>query len=347
MVWFVARISIQHRDATYFIDINLMNFLSEYGIEGKRTGEEFIACCPFHDEKKPSFSMKLEGSKAGLWHCFSDDCNKRGNLVSLIMEMEGCSFDAAIASLVAIDSPAEITEDYLQNAIDKLKRFGISDQKEIEFPLPPGCINGTVKDYFTWPVEENGRGYTEDEFNQLETSNIRYCVDGYYRNQIILPIYDDTGRQISFVARNLNKDGQKFRYPKGWLKQLYVEELKTESVEPPLICEGKFDGIHIQGIWKRTALIIFGSSPSTTQVRRIARRYKRVILALDGDKAGRAGVFKGLDRLLLYGTEVDVLDIPETCDPPQLNKTQFEGLNLLTPKEFREKWTDITRLKRH
>ena len=97
----MARIKI----GSQYVDVDLLQLLDEYGIKGKRVGNEFIASCPFHSDSSPSWSMKLEGERSGLYQCFASNCESKGNLVSLIMKMEGWQDRTALTQRKSNKSP--------------------------------------------------------------------------------------------------------------------------------------------------------------------------------------------------------------------------------------------------
>jgi len=332
-----------------FIQIDLLQLLSDYGVKGKVIGNEYVAFCPFHEDRSPSFSMKLEGDRAGLWHCMSSSCELKGNLVSLIMMCEGCGYKEAIASLTAIESEITVDQKDLGALIKRLLSIGVDiRQSSLRYNIPPDCTKSYVKTFFTNPKEKGGRGYTEDEFSHLNVDDVVYCESGFFRNKIIIPIYNELDEQISFVARTLDpKVMEKYRYPKGWMKNLFVYRLDTNSIEPPIVCEGVFDGKHIQGIWERTALVVFGSSLTTTQVAWISKRYKRVTFSLDGDKAGRKGAYNGIKNMQQFGTEVDIMELPDNCDPPCLSKEEMTNITLMAAGEYGKQWEANHLLKKY
>jgi DNA primase len=332
----MARIKVKDQ----YVDVDLLQLLSDYGITGRQIGNEFVAACPFHDDRSPSWSIKLDGERAGLWQCFASNCESRGNIVSLIMKMENCGYREAIASLTAVDVEIKVKEEDLEVTIKKLLAIGLDIRQDaLRYPVPSDCSRYYVKEFFTNPKAEGGRGYTEDDFGQLHVDDVLYCESGFFRNKIIIPVYNESGEQISFVARTLDKDiPEKYRYPRGWMKNLFVYRLEGNPALPPIVCEGIFDGLHVQGIWGRTALVVFGSSLTTKQVAWIARRYDHITFGLDGDDAGRKGTYKGIKNMQQFGLECDVLELPDGFDPPMVSRTDMTGLTLMAAKDYGEKW---------
>ena len=227
------------------------------------------------------------------------------------------------------------------DSIKKLLSIGISiDFKSLRYPIPQDCTKSYVKDFFTNSKENGGRSYSIEEYQKLKTDDIVYCESGFFRNKIIIPIYNEIGEQISFVARTLdNSVLEKYRYPLGFKKNLFVYRIEADSKEPPVICEGIFDGLQIQGIWGRTALVIFGSSMTSQQIGWVAKNYDKVDFALDGDISGRKGVAKALNKINQFGIENRVFDLPENSDPPNISKNNCESL-IIGSKDFLKKYED-------
>jgi DNA primase len=331
-----------------YVDVDLLQLLNDYGIKGHQIGNEFVAACPFHDDRSPSWSIKLSGERAGLWQCFASNCESKGNVVSLIMRMEGCEYREAIASLTAVETEIKVKDQDLDSIVKKLLSFGIDIRQEnLRYPSPPDCTRYYVKEFFTNPKDQGGRGYSEADFNELLVDDVRYCESGFFRNKIIIPVYNESGEQISFVARTLDRDIlEKYRYPRGWMKNLFIYRLEGNPALPPIICEGIFDGLHVQGIWKRTALVTFGSSLTTKQVAWIAKRYDQVTFGLDGDDAGRKGTYKGIKNMQQFGTECDVMELPDGFDPPMISRMDMSNIKLMAAKDYGEKWERGHTLKR-
>ncbi|MFA5037017.1 MAG: CHC2 zinc finger domain-containing protein [Candidatus Izemoplasmatales bacterium] len=340
----MARIKVKEQ----YVDVDLLQLLSDYGIKGRQIGNEFVAACPFHDDRSPSWSIKLDGDRAGLWQCFASNCESKGNIISLIMKMENCGYKEAIASLTAVDTEIKVKAEDLEVTIKKLQAIGLDIRQEsLRYPVPQDCSRYYVKEFFTNPRSEGGRGYSESDFSQLKVDHILYCESGFFRNKIIIPVYNEFDEQVSFVARTLDKDIlEKYRYPRGWMKNLFVCRLEGDPALPPIVCEGMFDGLHIQGIWGRTALVVFGSSLTTKQVAWIAKRYDHVTMGLDGDEAGRKGAYKSIKNMQQFGTDVDVLWLPDGFDPPMVSRMELEGIKMMAAKEYGKKWEQGHTLKR-
>lgn len=333
-----------------FVDIDILALLEDYGIKGKQIGIEYLAPCPFHDDSSPSWSMRISGEKAGAWQCFSSTCEAKGHIVQLIMRMENCGYREAIASLVTETSVAVKPKDQeqIKKIIEKLLNSGIDIRpKSLKYSIPDNCSKTFVKEFFTNNIESGGRGYNISDFTQLKTGDIKYCEGGFFRNKIIIPIYNEGGEQISFVARNLDpRISEKYRYPRGWTKTLFIYKIEADEKLPPILCEGIFDGLHVAGIWKRTALITFGSAISVYQCSWVAKRYDKVVFAYDADTSGKAGTYHGIKRLQQYGVDSQVLMIPEGFDPPMVSKDIFQNLTSQKAEEYKNKWERIALLKK-
>lgn len=335
----MAHVKIHLKGSTHFVELDLLGILREYGIDGDITGSEYIACCPFHSDSSPSWSMRIEGDRAGCWQCFAGNCKQTGDVLTLIQLMEGCSRDAAYQSLIVADNMAKAVDDAeIEQTTRRLRN--ILDNIATEpptYPVPTGCTRSFVHEFFTWPIQKGGRGYTEEEYCSLHTEEVLYCESGFFRNRIVVPIHRSDGQQVSFVARSVDPNNRpKYLYPKGWLKELCVGVFPVEGCRVPVMCEGVFDALHIQGVWKRTALVVFGSSPSLAQIHEVVKEFDAVALGFDGDDAGRDGALKASTKLQAFGADVDVLCLPEGTDPPMI-KT-LEELACVKAQVFQRQW---------
>jgi DNA primase len=332
-----------------FVQIDLLQLMSDYGIKGKQIGNEFVAFCPFHEDRSPSWSIKLDGERAGLWHCMSSTCELKGNIITLITMMENCGYKEAIASLVASEAETKVEEKDLDSIVRRLLSMGLDiSQKDLRYPLPLDCTKAYVKTFLTNSKPEGGRSYSEYDAEQLIDS-VWYCESGFFRNKIIIPIYNEDGEQISFVARTLDsKILEKYRYPRGWKKNLFVYRMESNPSDhyAPIICEGIFDGLHIQKIWNRTALVVFGSSLTTAQVSWIAKRYGEVTLCLDSDTAGRNGAYKAIRNMQQFGVNANVMELPDGSDPPCISRQEMTNIELMEADEWGNKWEQGHMLKR-
>ena len=327
----------------------------------RKSGRNFMACCPFHDEKSPSFSVQPEKQ---FYYCFG--CGAGGNALGFLMDYERLDFRAAIdvlASKCGMQVPQESVQDSQQTqrkqdlysvlehadryyrqqlrehsaaneAISYLKERGLSGKIAARFGVgfaPAGWDNllkngGKDKDAQALLLEA-GMLVSKDE---SEPSARLY---DRFRHRIMFPIRDSRGRTIAFGGRVLGDDKPKYLnspetpvFHKG--RELYgLYEARQANKHLPLlmIVEGYMDVIALaqQGI--ECAVATLGTSTSTTHLQRLFRHSQELVFCFDGDKAGLSAAERALGSTLPAmedGRQVKFLFLPDGEDPDTLVRSE-------------------------
>lgn len=322
----------------------------------KKRGQNLIACCPFHDEKTPSFSVS---PTKGIYKCFG--CGKGGDAISFIMEIEGVAYPEAIRRL-AQKYGIEIVEDGLADSED------LARQNERESLL---IILNYAKEYFKkllWEHEDGmtigmtyfkERGFDHQTIKKFDLGFSIEKWDGFYqealrngynpdimekagliirkenkvydrfRGRTIFPIHDVTGRVIAFGARTLKHDQQpKYLnspetevYHKS--KVLYGIHLAKQAIRQHDNCylvEGYTDviSLHLAGVENVAASS--GTSLTEDQIRLIGRYTKNITVLYDGDAAGIKASLRGIDMILEGGMNVKAVVFPDGEDPDSYSR---------------------------
>ncbi|MBU0500101.1 MAG: DNA primase [Gammaproteobacteria bacterium] len=317
----------------------------------KRTGKDYQACCPFHDEKTPSFTVSRDKQ---FYHCFG--CGAHGSAIGFFMEYERLSFPEAVeelARLQGIEVPRELSDqspakdlrplfdvltqadDFFRlqlrqhptagKAVDYLKRRGLSGEIAVEYGIgyaPPGWDN---------LLRELGPRFGSPLLTQAGLITEAEAGKGYdrFRDRIIFPIRDSRGRVVGFGGRVLGDDKPKYLnspetpvFHKG--RQLYGLYEMTKALRRPeqlLVVEGYMDVVALaqQGI--RYAVATLGTATTADHLERAFRLTTEVVFCFDGDRAGREAGWKAL-RLVLplmtQGRGARFLFLPEGEDPDSL-----------------------------
>ncbi|HMA77477.1 MAG TPA: DNA primase [Candidatus Krumholzibacteriaceae bacterium] len=311
----------------------------------KKSGMNFKALCPFHDEKTPSFVVSPDKQ---IYHCFG--CGKGGNVFSFLMDYEGVSFIEAVRKLAAklgidIDlylnkgksskrldpfySALNYTGKYYKrillktesgkNAVEYLKRRGIDNSLMEDFNLgfaPPGWDNlykRAAKD-----------GLSKDILLKLKlVMRSKGGYRDYFRNRIIYPIYTLTNRTVGFAGRVLDKSEPKYLntsespvYSKGKIlyglnkSKKFIRKSKTA-----LLVEGYMDLLMLWKAGFRNVCAVCGTSFTKEQARLLARYAKRVYIINDGDRAGMLAAVRSADQLLIEGLTIKIVVLPQGEDP--------------------------------
>ncbi len=337
----------------------------------KKAGHEYKACCPFHNEKTPSFTVSQVKQ---FYHCFG--CGEHGNAISFLMDYEHMDFVEAIEALAhgaGIEVPREAGVDKsshssnqaiydllertaryyqqqlrdhpeAQRAVDYLKERGLTGEVAARFEIgfaPPGWDNLT-------------RFLGNDSQQQLLKTGLvieRNDSSGIYdrfRDRIQFPIHDRRGRTIGFGGRVINKDDTpKYLnspetpvFHKGReLYGFYEARKAMRKLERILVVEGYMDVVALAQFDINYAVATLGTATTHDHLEILFRTVPEVIFCFDGDRAGRQAAWRALENtlpVLRDGREARFLFLPEGEDPDsQVRKTgkdEFEAaLNQATP----------------
>ncbi|WP_045386478.1 DNA primase [Vibrio rotiferianus] len=306
----------------------------------KKKGKNYGACCPFHNEKTPSFSVSQEKQ---FYHCFG--CGVHGNAIDFIMEFERLEFVEAIeelASYLGLDVPREqrsggggqfnsgpqasssekrslydlmgsIAQFYRNQlkqpaskvAIEYLKDRGLSGEIVQKFGI------GYVAD--EWDLVRKNFGQNKDNQDMLVTGGMlienekgnRY---DRFRGRIMFPIRDRRGRVIGFGGRVLGDGTPKYLnspetpiFHKG--KELYgLYEVLQAYREPPrvLVVEGYMDVVALAQYGVDYSVASLGTSTTGDHIQMLFRQTNTVVCCYDGDRAGKEAAWRALENALQY-----------------------------------------------
>ncbi|ENC6721441.1 DNA primase [Vibrio harveyi] len=304
----------------------------------KKKGKNYGACCPFHNEKTPSFSVSQEKQ---FYHCFG--CGVHGNAIDFIMEFERLDFVEAIeelASYLGLDVPREqrsggqfnsgpqasssekrslydimgsIAQFYRNQlkqptskvAIEYLKDRGLSGEIVQKFGI------GYVAD--EWDLVRKNFGQNKDNQDMLVTGGMLIENDkgnryDRFRGRIMFPIRDRRGRVIGFGGRVLGDGTPKYLnspetpiFHKG--KELYgLYEVLQAYREPPriLVVEGYMDVVALAQYGVDYSVASLGTSTTGDHIQMLFRQTNTVVCCYDGDRAGKEAAWRALENALQY-----------------------------------------------
>ncbi|MEW6037367.1 MAG: DNA primase [Pseudomonadota bacterium] len=314
----------------------------------KKSGSSFMARCPFHSEKTPSFSVSREKQ---FYHCFG--CGAHGNAISFLMDYEHQSFPEALetlAALAGIDLPKTTPDPganpavSLQPVYDILERAaGFYAQQLRDHPAAEQAKAYLLKRGLTGEIARRYRlGYAPPGWNSLPADwsrtpliqsglmieKDRGCYDRF-RQRIMFPIRDRRGRVIGFGGRALGDETPKYLnspetevFKKG--KELYgLHELLEADARPRriLVVEGYLDVIALAQHGINEAVATLGTSTSTEHVHLLFRFTRELVFCFDGDAAGYKAAWRALEAslpLLREGREIRFMHLPAGEDPDSL-----------------------------
>ena len=316
----------------------------------KKRGKEYIACCPFHSEKSPSFTVSQNKQ---FYHCFG--CGAHGTALSFVMEYERLDFVDAIEALAAeyhMEVPREqgnfetqqedkkpiydvlekAANSYAnelktsQRAIAYLKQRGLSGEIAKTFQL------GYVPDSWDFILSQHGAS-DESKSTCLKAGlSIEKNPQKHYdrfRDRIMFPIRDRRGRVIGFGGRILDKGEPKYLnspetpvFHKGEeLYGLYEARQSVKDLQRIIIVEGYMDVVALAQHGIPYAVATLGTATSRDQISKLFRLVPELIFCYDGDAAGKKAAWRALENslpVLRDGVQARFLFLPDGEDPDTL-----------------------------
>jgi len=318
----------------------------------KKAGREFQACCPFHGEKTPSFTVSPTKQ---FYHCFG--CGAHGTALGFLMEYDRLSFPEAIEELATqmgmevpreasfengpdhrpiydlLDRVAGFYANQLREhpeaprAVDYLKQRGLSGEIAGTFRLgfaPPGWDN--VLKRFGGDAQKLKVLRDAGLIQEKEGEDKRY---DRLRDRIIFPIRDGRGRVIGFGGRLLGDGKPKYLnspetpvFHKGReLYGLYEARQTHRKLEQILVVEGYMDVVALAQFDIRNAVATLGTATTAEHLNKLYRATSELVFCFDGDRAGRDAAWKALQTalpLMKDGRQARFLFLPEGEDPDTL-----------------------------
>ena len=312
----------------------------------QRAGTLYKACCPFHNEKTPSFIVY---ERTESFYCYG--CGAGGDVVSFVMKADNLDYASAIESLAkraGLTVPYDNT--YNRENADKRKRTLEANREAAKF-FHSQLVSGKYKeaaDYIAGrglqrAVNHFGLGYcppgkklfsylTDMGYKPKELQDAFLCNRGNYdifENRIVFPVIDASGNVIAFSARTMEKkpaDGRKYINTNDTAafnkrKNLYALNFAKNSKEDFFIlCEGQTDVIALHMAGFTNAVASLGTAFSDEQAA-LMRRYKsKVVICFDGDAPGREKTNTVIKIISAADMETKVISLPDGCDPDEFIK---------------------------
>ena len=330
----------------------------------KKAGRDYQACCPFHHEKTPSFTVS---EKKQFFHCFG--CGAHGNVISFLMDYDKLEFIEAVEELAAmngLDVPYEKrvndgkprpnfqTKRNLYELMQAIAQFyqaqlpkndaakaylakrGLSSEiiSRFQIGFVPNAMDSVLRQFGT-NREEQQKLFDLGMLSRNDRGN----VYDKFRHRIMFPIRDKRGRTVAFGGRVLGDEKPKYlnspetvTYHKG--NELYglFEALQIhDNPEKLLVVEGYMDVVALAQFGVDYAVASLGTSTTSEQIQQLFRATEQVICCYDGDRAGRDAAWRALENALPYlhdGRQIKFIFLPDGEDPDtyirQFGKAQFE-----------------------
>ncbi len=342
----------------HFIDdllarVDIVDVVGDY-VPLKKAGREFVACCPFHSEKTPSFTVSPQKQ---FYHCFG--CGAHGTAIGFLMEHQHMDFVEAVEHLarrLGLEVPREgggraggereahaellatLAEadrwfrrqlrehPQARRAVDYLRGRGVSGEIAARFALgyAPPAWDGLL------------RALGRDEAARARLKAAGLVAEGggrglydRFRDRIVFPIRDRRGRTVGFGGRLIEGDGPKYLnspetavFHKGReLYGLHEARESTRRLERLLVVEGYMDVIALAQHDITWAVATLGTAATAEHLERLFRTVPEVVFCFDGDAAGRRAAWRALEQALPAmrdGRSARFLFLPEGEDPDSL-----------------------------
>lgn len=322
----------------------------------KKTGANYVARCPFHTEKTPSFSVNRNKQ---FYHCFG--CGVSGNAISFLMDFNHLDFVEAVedlATFAGLEVPREAFEKpdsgnkgdlpLLYRTMEQVAAFYTEQlnthpegKKALGYLQNRGVSGEVIADYLL--------GYAPLAWKKLQerfdSQRLQTCgllgrneegdLYGRFRGRVMFPIRDKRGRVIGFGGRILDDSLPKYLnspetplFQKG--REVYgLYELLRKNSKPQriLVVEGYMDVIALAQFGIHYAVATLGTATSQAHLELLFRFTGEVVLCFDGDKAGREAAWRAMEPIfpcLRDGRQVRIMLLPQNEDPDSLIRKEGE-----------------------
>ncbi len=311
----------------------------------KKAGANYQACCPFHNEKSPSFSVSPIKQ---FYHCFG--CGAHGTAITFLMQYGGMGFVDAVTELagrVGLQVPQdergprpendlnarltvllEAAGQHYRNAlkrhppaIDYLKQRGVTGATAARFEIGYSetewqGLAAALPDYANTEAEQAGLVIAGEQGKRYDR----------FRDRIMFPIRNERGRLIGFGGRILGDGKPKYLnspetplFHKGReLYGLFENRRGIQQSDTVVVVEGYMDVVMLTQIGAENAVATLGTAVTADQVHALLRRVDHILFAFDGDNAGRKAAWRALENCLPAlqdGKQIGFLFLPEGEDP--------------------------------
>ncbi len=355
---------------------NIVDVVSQY-VQLKKQGKNLFGLCPFHEEKTPSFSVTEDKQ---IFNCFS--CHRGGNVFKFIMDIEDISFPEAVlkvADFSDISLPQDLATQKAtadQSQAQQLRQLYQDVQVLYTHILLKTKIGEPALDYLQnrqldeKAINEFGLGFAPDQsdllLNFLKTRHVSRELmvrsglfaqrqDGQlidrFRNRVMFPIWDQSGRVIAFSGRLLTKSDNEPKYLNSPETEIFQKrdvlyhfaQAKREirQTKTAYLFEGFMDVISAYRAGVTNGIASMGTSLTSDQLYLLSRAAQRLIICYDGDEPGQNAIADALKLVKERPFEIGVVMLPDGQDPDEYIKAhgaeafqqQLEG-HVLTPVAF-------------
>ncbi len=332
---------------------NIIDIIGDY-VTLKKKGVNYQACCPFHNEKTPSFVVS---AAKGVFKCFG--CGESGNAVTFVMKHEAISYPEAlkiVAKRYGIEvQERELTDEELQRNDDRESMFTLNawaneyfgnylhnDPEGISvglsyFRQSRGFSEETIRKFGLGFCPAKGDTMSQSAMNagykaqfltatglSIESDRDKSLFDRF-RDRVMFPVHNISGRVVAFGGRTLRTDKKIAKYQNSPESEIYSKSRElyglffakkaVQQHDKVIMVEGYTDVISMHQSGIENVVSSSGTSLTVEQVRLLNRFTKNITIIYDGDAAGVKAALRGIDIVLREGMNVRIVSLPVEHDP--------------------------------
>ncbi|MDX2305389.1 MAG: DNA primase [Microscillaceae bacterium] len=319
----------------------------------KKKGTNWMACCPFHNEKTPSFSVS---PSKGIYKCFG--CGKGGDAISFVMEIENATYPEALRYLakkygIEIQEDEKLTDEELAQQTEResiliLLDFAKKHFQELLFSHEEGKALGMSyfkeRGFLPQTIDTFELGYSLSEWDHftqhalkqgfrkeiLEKAGLSIFKEDHkvfdrFRERVIFPIHNVSGKTIGFGARLLKNDKKQAKYLNSPETPVYQKskvlygiaqaKKSIHDLDECFLVEGYTDVISLHQADIRNVVASSGTALTIDQIRLVRRFTQNITVLYDGDSAGVKASLRGIDLILEEDLNVRIVALPDQEDP--------------------------------
>lgn len=322
----------------------------------KRRGANYVACCPFHNEKTPSFYVS---PSKGIYKCFG--CGKSGTAVGFVMEQEHCSYTDALRYLarkyhIAVveeeTDPEELARRQRGESLllvsefarkffcDNLSREGEGKAVGYQYFRSRGIEDDTIRKFgLGWApsgktalVDAARTAGYKDEYLVAAGLAVKQddgSLTDKFRGRVMFPIHSVSGRVIAFSGRTLKSDNPA-KYVNSPETEIYIKSRnllgiyfakgEISRLDKCVLVEGNIDMVMMHQLGICNTVASCGTSLTVEQIRLIHKFTENITIMYDGDSAGIHAAVRGIDMILSEGMNVKVVLLPDGEDPDSFSR---------------------------
>ena len=337
---------------------NIKDVISSY-VQLRRSGSDWVCCCPFHNEKTPSMYVH---ENQRYFHCFG--CGKGGDVITFVRDIEGMSYIDAVRKLAdqyhmempefKADPKAQEEKDrkdLLRGIMLDANRYYYANltrkeegQPAKDYLISRGFGDDIIEKYrLGVSLSQDGlQGYLrrkEYKVPDIQACGLIYGKDNIdsFANRIIVPIFDAQGNVVAFGGRIYKEEDKDnpAKYKNSNTNEIFeksncvyglnfIKEDRKKGIRPDelILVEGYMDVIALGAAGITNVIAGMGTALNEGQIKVIKKNTQKILVCYDGDEAGRKATAKNAPMLEAAGLEMKIVSLPQGMDPDEVIKAE-------------------------